>query len=339
MPALVDRDAQAAIAVARVKVHEVAYDPGSWVHGIGAAVCGMLVSACSGPAPPASSSSGPLKPGVVARVGSQELQADFVASVAARHGLSVTRASERLVAEALLAEAAAARFEGTGLVAVSQRSAHARALLDELKAVAKRAGPPSDDELGKLRDQRWMDFDRPESVRTAHAVVIAKTAADDAPAKAAAERIAEAVRGVSDPEKFWELANAVETGSLDKRIEALPLMTADGRGVFLEPADPRRQRPSRFDPGFAQAAHAIEAVGGQSPVVKSPYGYHVILLLERVAPQHYELSRLRGTLAPEIYDQRSGKLLSELLARLERETPVERARNIEELTASVARGP
>jgi hypothetical protein len=65
----------------------------------------------------------------------------------------------------------------------------------------------------------------------------------------------------------------------------------------------------------------------------------VILLLERVAPQHYELSRLRSTLAPAIYDQRSGELLSELLARLERETPVERARNVEELTASVARGP
>ncbi|HEY6723000.1 MAG TPA: hypothetical protein VI197_03185 [Polyangiaceae bacterium] len=311
----------------------------SWVQSIGAALCGVLIGACSGPSPQATSSSGSLKPGIVARVGSQELQAEFVASVAARQGLSITLASERAVAEALLAEAATARFEGSGLLAVSQRSAHARALLDELKVTARRAGPPSDSEIGKLRDERWMDFDRPECVRTAHAVVMVKTDADDVPAKAAAERIAEAVRGVSEPERFWELANAVETGALEKRIEGLPLLTADGRGVFLDPADPRRQRPSRFDPEFASAAHAIAAVGGQSPVVKSPFGYHVILLLERVAPQHYELSRLRGTLAPEIYDQRSGKLLAELLARLERETPVERARNVEELTASVARGP
>lgn len=317
---------------------KVVHGPASWVHAIGGALIGAVVS-CSSPGSEVSSSGGPLRPGIVARVGGQEVPAELVVSVALRHGLSVARSSERLVAEALLAQAAEGRFAGTGLIAVSRRSAHARALLDELKAAARRLGPPTDDELRRLRDERWMDFDRPVCVRVAHAVVMVKTDIDDSEAKAAAERIAEAVRGVSDPQKFGELANAVAIGSLEKRIEALPLMTADGRGVFLDPADPRRQRPSRFDPSFAQAAHAIEVVGGQSPVVKSPFGYHVILLLERVAPQRHELSRLRGTLAPDIYDRRSGKLLTELLARLERETPVERARNIEELTASLARGP
>ena len=312
---------------------------GSSVVGVGAALLAGLAVACSGPAPPAPSSAGPLKPGIVARVGSQELAAEFVVAVASRHGLSPAQASERVVAEALLAEAARARFEGTGLVAVSQRSAHARALLDELKLTSERAGPPSDDELRKLRDERWMDFDRPVSVRVVHAVVVAKTPADHAAAKAAAERIAAVTRGIADPQQFYDLANAVETGALEKRVEVLPLMTADGRGVFLDPADPRRQRPSHFDAGFAQAAHAIEAVGGQSPVVKSPFGYHVILLVERAAEQHYELSSLRSKLAPEVRDQRSQKQLTELLAKLERETPVERARNVEELTASVARGP
>lgn len=315
------------------------YGHESWFHGIGGALTGvLLLGACSAPAPQATSSSGPLQPGVVARVGEQELRAEFVTAVAARHGLSVVRAGERVVTEALLAQAARDRFEGTGLLAVSERSAHARALLDELKAAARRAGPPTNDELEKLRAERWMDFDRPACVDTAHVVVMVKTAADEALAKAAAERIAEAVRGVSEPEKFAELAHAVDTGSLEKRAERLPLMTADGRGVFLDPADPRRQRPTRFDPGFAEAAHAIEVVGGQSGVVKSPYGYHVILLLERLAPQHYELSQLRSALAPDIYDQRSAKLLSELLAKLERATPVERARNVEELTASLAKG-
>ena len=300
---------------------------------------GVLVAACSSSAPPATSSGGPLKPGIVARVGSEELPAEFVASVAARQGLSATQASERVILEALLAQAAPSRFEGSGLVAVSQRSAHSRALLDELKAAARRKGPPSDEELRKLRDERWMDFDRPVSVRTAHAVVIVKSPDQDAAAKAVAERIAAATQGVSDPQKFWELANAVDAGSLDKSIEGLPLVTEDGRVVFLEPADPRRQRPQRFDLDFARAAHAIPTVGGHSGVVKSAFGYHVILLLERVAPQRYELSSLRGRLASEVYDQRSGQLLSELLARLERETRVERARNVEELTASVARAP
>jgi len=300
---------------------------------------GVLLAACSSPAPQAMSSGGPLKPGIVARVGSEELAAEFVASVAARQGLSPTQASERVVLEALLAQAAPSRFEGSGLVAVSQRSAHARALLDELKAAARRAGAPSEDELRKLRDERWMDFDRPVSVRTAHAVVVPKSPDDDAAAKAVAERIAAATQGIADPQKFWELANAVDSGPLEKRIEGLPLMTEDGRAVFLDPADPRRQRPPRFDLDFARAAHAIPAVGEHSGVVKSPFGYHVILLLERVTPQRYELSSLRSKLASEIYDQRSAQLLSNLLARLERETPVERARNVEELTASVARLP
>jgi len=308
-------------------------------HTIGGGLIGMLLAACSSPAPQATRSGGPLKPGIIARVGSEELSAEFVAAVAARQGLSPTQASEWVVLEALLAQAAPSRFEGSGLVAVSQRSAHARALLDELKAAARRTGAPSEDELRKLRDERWMDFDRPVSVRTAHAVVIVKSPADDAAARAVAERIAAATQGALDPQKFWELANAVDAGSLDKRVEGLPLMTEDGRAVYLDPADPRRQRPPRFDLDFARAAHAIPAVGGQSGVVKSAFGYHVIMLAERVAPQRYELSSLRGKLAAEVYDQRSGQLLSELLARLERETPVERARNVEELTASVARAP
>ena len=110
--------------------------------------------------------------------------------------------------------------------------------------------------------------------------------------------------------------------------------------VHVDPGCPGRRidLASRFDTGFAQAANAIPAVGGHSGVVKSPFGYHVILLLERVEAQHYELSRLRSVLEPDVYERRSGKLLSELLTRLERETPVERARNIDELTASLARG-
>lgn len=309
------------------------------MHTIGGGLIGMLVAGCSSPAPQATSSGGRLKPGIVARVGSEELPAEFVASVAARQGLSPKQASERVVLEALLAQAAPSRFEGSGLVAVSERAAYARALLDELKLAARRKGVPSEDELRKLRDERWMDFDRPVSVRTAHAVVIVKSPDDDDAAKAVAERIAAATQGAVDPQKFWELANAVDSGSLDKRIEGLPLMTEDGRAVFLDPADPRRQRPPRFDLDFARAANAIPAVGEQSGVVKSAFGYHVILLLERVAPQRYELASLRGRLASEVYDQRSGQLLTELLGRLERETPVERARNVEELTASVARAP
>jgi len=340
VPAFVDRDAQAALAVARVKC-DVMRGLGSpaYLSLTSALLVWAAANACSSPPPSSAPVEKQLKPGIVVQVAQHEFEASFVLSVASRHGIPVASASQWVVSEALFAQAAEDRFQGNGGFDVSRRSAHARALLEELKATAKRKGPPTDVELEKLRSELWMDFDRPVCVRTAHAVVLTKTPADEGAAKASAERIATATRGVTEPEKFWELANAVDTGSLEKRIEGLPHMTEDGRAVFLDPTDPRRQRPQGFDAGFAKAANAIEAVGQQSGVVKSPYGYHVILLIERVAPQHYELVSLRSRLAPQVYDRRSQRLLTELLARLERETPVERARNIDELTAVVAPGP
>lgn len=55
-----------------------------------------------------------------------------------------------------------------------------------------------------------------------------------------------------------------------------------------------------MDPAFAAAVKALKAPGDISPVVKSRFGYHVILLVERVLPR------------PRTFDQVKEKIVSEL---------------------------
>ncbi len=263
----------------------------------------------------------------------------YIHALAERHHLSIGQALDQAVGEALLANAALTRFRGTGLVQVVRRSAHARALLDLLFEQARAAGPPSDEELEALRKERWMDLDRPACVSSVHAVVLSKDPKHDDAARAAAERIARATAGISDPEKFIERARQVDIGKLKKRVEGLPHMTADGRAVYLDPRDSRRSHPDTFDPSFAAAANAIPKEGQQSTVIQTPFGYHVILLVERVDAQHYTLEELRKKFEQEVYDGRARKQLDELSAGLKRHVRVELARNAEKLTERVSGKP
>lgn len=304
---------------------------------LAAAVGAACLVGCSGPRDDSTSyGASQLAPGIVARVDDQDITLALLTDVAKRQHLSKQAAERAVVAQALLAADARTRFDGTGLIRVSERSAYSRALLDRVREEVRAAGPPKDSELIELRDERWMDFNRPVAVRTAHAVVIPKSDEDDAAAKAAAERIAAATRGVSDPEKFWKLANAVDTSPLEKRVEGLPFMTADGRAVYLDSADPRRAKKQTFDPAFSEAANAIGEVGQQSGVIKSKFGYHVILLMERVAGQKYDLRELRQLLARDVYERRAQQRLRELIDRLKARTRPELSRNVDELTALVA---
>jgi parvulin-like peptidyl-prolyl isomerase len=248
-------------------------------------------------------------------------------------------AAQSVVSQAVLAEAARTRFASTGLLEVCERSAHARALLDRLFELAKAAGPPTDQEIDALKAERWMDLDRPSSVSVAHAVVVAKGSAEAASARASAERIARATAGISDVSKFIKVAKAVATKPLEKRVEQLPHMTADGRAVYLDPFDPRRERPLQFDLAFAAAVHAIPEEGQQSPVVETKFGYHVILMVERIDPQHMSRAEFRRELEPDVFQARAKRQLDSLLSDLRSKATVELARNLEELTEQVSQRP
>jgi hypothetical protein len=202
--------------------------------------------------------------------------------------------------------------------------ARARVLLDTLRSDVARDEPVQDSDIEALAVERWWEFDRPRMVRVIHAVVRSKQA--DAAAEALAARIRQAVLGSQSPDEFRKAAEQVSAEGLSVRIESLPPMTSDGRS--LEPDDPPPQGPAVVNMAreFAEAAARLERKGEISPVVRSPFGYHVIQLVEILAPSVLAPAERRARLEAEISAERARKKTQELLEHLRRELAPEQSR-------------
>jgi hypothetical protein len=293
---------------------------------------------------PAAVSRGPLPVGVVARVGGQAIDVAEVARIARAQGVGAAEARDIAVRDTLLAREAAARgLSDTPEVRLSQEGEMARRVLQRILAEA-RATPPTDAELSEASARRWLEIDRPEGFRTVHAVV-RYTDKDDEAVKARGRALAEAIRaavvpiseraatmpaieGMSmaaprtasqdDPDPlaaaFRVAATAVPAGGLQVVAESLPPVTAAGR--LLIPGD------ERLEEGFARDAASLSARGALSPVVESPYGAHVIMLLERTPAIQLlgdaRLARLRD----DIVNERARAAEKRLLAGLKPQSSV-----------------
>ncbi len=276
--------------------------------------------------------------GVAASVGSDLVAIGTVARIANARGIERARARDLAVRDALFAAAARENPEHAAGVSVAERANLGRALLESLEQQAKDVGPATDAELGELMAERWPEFDRPASVRTAHAVVLVKKPEDAAPARALAERLAASLRGVATTAEFLERARAFPAPlPLSIVAEQLSPVTPDGR--MWEPgARPGTQFPS-LDLDYTRAAHALENPGDQSPVVKSAFGYHVILLEERLPERRVPLEERRALLQGDVVTRRAKKLFEGTVTRLRQATPVEVERNADSLTALVSAAP
>lgn len=277
-----------------------------------------------------------LPDGVATRVGDDDISAELVARVAAAQSVSPAEARERLVSDALFAAHARRVLAGTGQIESAERSALARAVLEEIRHEAEAAGPPSDAEVEEVTALRWLDFARPALVRTVHAVVL-----DDAPKKSeetrrVAERIHEAVSGVTDAETFEAKVKAVDAEGLKTKVEHLPPVALDGRSG--DPKQPPTAEVARFEVDFTRGAHAIREVPGTSGVVETRYGLHVILALERLPEKTVPLEERRLVMRREIIDRRARKRHQSILEAVNKATPVMLDRGANELLTRVRIG-
>lgn len=256
--------------------------------------------------------SAPLPEGVAARVGNEDVSVELVRRIAGAQGVSLPEARRRAISDALFAAHAKQAMAGSGSIETAERSALARAMLERLKREAENRGPPSDAEVEAITNERWLDLARPPLVRTTHAVVQFSSPADAPKAKRAAEAIASAVAGIKDSTEFDKRARAVPSEGLKVDVEHLLPVAPDGRS-----GDPKAPRgmpaPPPLEKAYATAAHAIPEVGAQSPIIQTSYGYHVILLEERLPEIAYSFEERRALVTPEVMSRRATDLENALL--------------------------
>jgi hypothetical protein len=297
----------------------------------------LLTLGCSGESAPAVATSASLPSGSAARAGAELISAATVARIAESQGLAPRAAVGLAISDALFAEAAKADLPASVTRSI-ERAATARSLLEQLSRDAAQQGAPNAQELAEIVRERWFELDRPNGARTTHAIVTNDKPARDAEAHALADKLAQELRGVTSSQELMRRAKAFPAAGFEIRAEELPFVTPDAR-VFQQTPKGLRGSSQTFDPDYARAANALEEPGQLSPVTKSAFGYHVILLDERMPGVTVSEPELSQRLAPEILVRRAARARSELLDKLRKASGVQLERAFDDLTAQVKAVP
>lgn len=241
----------------------------------------LACTSCTGaPSSPSPTASGPSKIGVatplggnvVARVGDTNIERALVAEVMTARKLSSLDAARALIDEALLAEAAK-KSGGVEERSVRLRtaSALARTVVARFTAEARALGPITEEELGEVMGDEWIQLDRPETRVAAHALI--RAGAADGPSLA--EKLREKLETSPTTEAFLADAKAFPLpDGVGRVVESLPQpFTVDGRLAVSN-------APTSLLPEFCKGAFAVEKVGGTSAVIVTKFGWHVIRVVE-----------------------------------------------------------
>jgi peptidyl-prolyl cis-trans isomerase C len=285
--------------------------------------------------PPVASSS--LPPGIVARVEGESISGSAVAQIAERQGLPPRAALSPALSDALFAAAARASLP-VSIISAVERAAAARAVLERVGAESVAAGPPTHSEVAELVRERWVELERPDAVRTTHAVVMNTDPNREGAAQALAQKLALAAKGASSAEEFLSLVKSVPAEGFQVKAENLPPITPEGRG-FERTEKGFVSALSSFDRDFALAANRLQRPGDLSPVVKTRFGYHVIHLVERIPGSVVPPAELATLLRPEVETRRAARLRRELLEKRRSASDIQIDRAVDELTARLQPSP
>jgi hypothetical protein len=318
---------------------------------------GLLMGGCS-ETQPITPQKRALPSGVVARVDSLDVVQGTVAAIAEQQQVPLERARQLAIYDALLARGARADL-APQVVTNAEDRVLARALLRLLWAEAE-AAPITDAELSAATERHWTELDRPEGHRTVHAVVHADAEAKGDHHRRAmelAQRIREAVgpttavaRSEPSPPRSEVETFTLGAGPADSAATAF---IAAGQGVAAEglkvdvqllpplgadhhPIERGNIRDSAsYAADFTAAAKKLGVRGDLSDVIKSPFGYHVIMLLEITPAKHASKRECLELLEDEIRRLRGRQAREDLIGKLRKSHGVETATNADALTAHI----
>lgn len=278
------------------------------------------------------------EPDLVAAVGTSAITADILRRAVAK---AEGRPQARLAQLVELRSCGLYAQQGglqQGRRQMAERAVLARALLARIEDAAKSPSTPSDAEVESMTETRWIDLDRPVAAITCHAVVHAQ-GLDDAGGMSLAQRLADALRPATRCQEFLERANAFPVVGAKITAEPLPPVTADGRTMILDGKGEPVDEGDAFDTEFARAAHQIKAIGEQSSVVRTRFGWHVILLEGRVAEHRVSFEERRRVLTDDILRKRAKDASDRLIVALRQSTSITVERAATETAARVRVDP
>jgi hypothetical protein len=263
-----------------------------------AATLALSCAACSSSAPPAPVGQASLG-GAVARVGTVTLSPALIAGVARAKGSSPREATADLIADALAAQGAQARgLDRDPIVDGRCEAALARRVPERLAEEAKAKGAPSEDEL--------------EMVSVVQAMVVRSATIREEDALALAGELRRAVTGASSADDFEARARAVLHPDARVSIQTVGPFGADGEGTGQ----------GEVDPSFVAAAFALRSPQDLSPIVETPFGWHVLRLVERTAAEISPVDRPRA-LQDAVVGMRGRLKLDALLRARRQATKIE----------------